>query len=173
MDQHRAAGNRTLRRVAGGAFDHSRSRVAVGADEQLIVPAVPLPAERAEPLLLERLDQRHRLELDRNAQDVPGGQRPAALEHLGERNLPGSQHRVGVEGADLIVAINGVKRQEISARVPYRQRQYYVLCLEQIAYARQHDKVTLIAYNSTGAPVTCTVFPISFVAGPRKTLLIE
>ncbi|MEM3041209.1 MAG: hypothetical protein QXG97_04195 [Nitrososphaerota archaeon] len=73
----------------------------------------------------------------------------------------------------LRVAINGVKRQEISARVPYRQRQNYVLCLEQIAYARQHDKVTLIAFNSTGAPVTCTVFPIAFVAGPRKTLLIE
>jgi len=73
----------------------------------------------------------------------------------------------------LRVNINGVKRQEISARVPYRQRQYYVLCLEQLAYARQHDKVTLIAYNGTGSPVSCTVFPIAFVAGPRKTLLIE
>jgi hypothetical protein len=66
-----------------------------------------------------------------------------------------------------------VKRQEISARVPFQQRNKYVLALEQIAYARENDKVTLLVYNGTGAPVTCCVFPIAFVAGPRKTLLIE
>jgi hypothetical protein len=73
----------------------------------------------------------------------------------------------------LRVIINGVKRQEISARVPFQQRNKYALALEQIAYARENDKVTLLVFNGTGAPVTCCVFPIAFVAGPRKTLLIE
>jgi len=73
----------------------------------------------------------------------------------------------------LRVSVNGVKRQEISSRVPYQQAQKYALCLEQLAYARQHDKVTLTAYNGTASTVSCTVFPIAFVAGPRKTLLIE
>jgi hypothetical protein len=73
----------------------------------------------------------------------------------------------------LRVIINGVKRQEISARVPFQQRSRYVLTLEQIAYARENDKVTLLVFNGTGAPVQLCIFPIAFVAGPRKTLLIE
>ncbi len=73
----------------------------------------------------------------------------------------------------LRVIINGVKRQEISARVPVQQRSKYALALEQIAYARENDKVTLLVFNGSGAAVTLCVFPIAFVAGPRKTLLIE
>ena len=73
----------------------------------------------------------------------------------------------------LRVIINGVKRQEMSARVPFQQRCKCALTLEQIAYARENDKVTLVVYNSTTDPVQLCVFPIAFIAGPRKTLLIE
>jgi len=73
----------------------------------------------------------------------------------------------------LKVAINGVKRQEVASRVPYQQATRIVLCLEQIAYARENDKITLTAYNSGTVTVSCTVWPIAFIAGPRKTLLIE
>jgi archaellum component FlaF (FlaF/FlaG flagellin family) len=73
----------------------------------------------------------------------------------------------------LQVKINGVKRQEVAGRVPYQQASRIVLCLEQIAYARENDKVTLTVYNSGTTTVSCTVWPIAYIAGPRKTLLIE
>ena len=79
---------------------------------------------------------------------------------------------VGYNGY-LRVKINGVKRQEVAARVAYDNATKMVLCLEQIAYARENDKITLAVYNSTTETVTCTVWPIAFIAGPRKTLLIE
>ena len=72
----------------------------------------------------------------------------------------------------LRVTINGVKRQEVAGMVPYRNATKMVLCLEQISYARENDKITLAVYNSTAETVTCTVWPIAFIAGPRNNLLV-
>jgi len=74
----------------------------------------------------------------------------------------------------LMVQINGVKRQEIAGHLPYDQTQYKVaLALEQVCYAKQNDKVTLTVYNSGTSTVSCTVWPVAFIAGEKKTLLIE
>jgi hypothetical protein len=74
----------------------------------------------------------------------------------------------------LAVYINGVKRQEIAAHVPYKQG-FYEFCftLEQVCYAKQNDKLTLVVYNSGTSTVTATVWPIAFIAGEATTLLIE
>ena len=74
----------------------------------------------------------------------------------------------------LAVYINGVKRQEIAGHVPYDQG-FYKFCftLEQVCYAKQNDKLTLTVYNSGTTTVSCTVWPIAFIAGEAKTLLIE
>jgi hypothetical protein len=74
----------------------------------------------------------------------------------------------------LAVYINGVKRQEIAGHVPYDQG-FYKFCftLEQVCYAKQNDKVTLVTYNSGTTTVSCTVWPIAVIAGEATTLLIE
>jgi hypothetical protein len=73
----------------------------------------------------------------------------------------------------LMIQINGVKRQEIAGHVPYDQASKVVFTLEQICYAKQNDKIIFTAYNSGVTTVSCTVWPIAFIAGEKKTLLIE
>lgn len=74
----------------------------------------------------------------------------------------------------LMIQINGVKRQEIAGHLPYAQANYKAyFALEQICYAKQNDKIIFTAYNSGATTVSCTVWPIAFIAGEKKTLLIE
>lgn len=74
----------------------------------------------------------------------------------------------------LAVYINGVKRQEMAGRIPYDQGFYkFAFALEQVCYAKQNDKLTLTVYNSGVTTVSCTVWPIAYIAGEAKTLLIE
>jgi hypothetical protein len=74
----------------------------------------------------------------------------------------------------LAVYINGVKRQEVAGHVIYNQGQYKAFfTLEQVCYAKQNDKITLQMYNSGATTVNATVWPIAFIAGEAKTLLIE
>lgn len=98
------------------------------------------------------------------AQRVPVGQ---GVLHLGWM----SQLDLGGDGI-LEVDLEGIKRQEVLARLAYYSDMYMYIEPQQIVFARQQDKIAWIVRNEAGIDLTGVVFPIAFLIGPRKQLLV-
>jgi len=95
---------------------------------------------------------------------VPMGQ---GVLHLGWH----TQADLGGDGI-LQVDLERIKRQEICAQWAYDGEFHNYIEPQQIVFAKQNDLINWIIHPVTGINMTCVVFPIAFLIGPRKQLLV-
>nr|BDI55209.1 MAG: hypothetical protein [uncultured archaeon] len=95
---------------------------------------------------------------------VPAGQ---GVLHLGWH----SQGDLGGDGI-LQVDLENIKRQEICAQWAYNGEFHNYIEPQQIIFARQGDLIHWIIHPVLGLNPTCVVFPVAFLIGPRKQLLV-
>jgi hypothetical protein len=72
----------------------------------------------------------------------------------------------------LQVDLEGIKRQEVNARMAYDMPFHLYIEPQQIVFARENDKLAWIIHNSAGLDMTGVIFPFAFLIGPRKQLLV-
>jgi len=76
-------------------------------------------------------------------------------------------------GGCLRVVLNNILRNEACADMVYAAFNHTLLTLTQMVFAVPNDQLEISAFNSTGADVTCVVFPIAFLIGPAAQLGLE
>ena len=95
---------------------------------------------------------------------VPIGQ---GVLHLGWH----CQMDLGGDGI-LQVDLENIKRAEICAQWAYNGTFHNYIEPQQIVFARENDLINWIIHPVTGINMTGVVFPIAYLIGPRKQLLV-
>lgn len=72
----------------------------------------------------------------------------------------------------LEVDLEGIKRQEVMARMAYEAEMHIYVEPQQVVFAKENDKIAWIVRNESGVDLTGVVFPFAFLIGPRKQLLL-
>ena len=78
---------------------------------------------------------------------------------------------IGGDGI-LQVDLEGIKRQEICARWAFNAEFHNYIEPQQIVFARENDRIGWIIHPVTGINMTGVIFPLAFLIGPRKQLLV-
>jgi hypothetical protein len=154
IDEYRAVVNSYNKSVG---IDDIAARL-VRPDDQVIGAA----AEVYSAIYVNAVDQF--LLLAAAALRVPTGQ---GVLHLGWE----CEIDLGGDGI-LQVDLENIKRQECRARWAFNSEFHIYIEPQQIVFARENDLIGWIIHPVTGINMTGVVFPVAFLIGPRKQLLV-